>query len=375
MGHLTELQLEQSRKLHRQAMELAFEASMEQAAGSPERAMTLSRQAFALELQAAELLYEVDLEPTRSVLLSSAATLAMDCGNFSEAEKLICRGLTGNPPVEIANDLRDLFEKVNLHRHLDLRGISLAEAEFQMSLAGKGVGFGFVESAAYVNRVQDVEKLIRRTAERRAGKPFRAKGRSKLEIPVYLSAPRAASFAVTFRLGQLRQPGLPEVDSAEGVLSDLLECIDALAKRDSLETRIPDPAYRRNFLGLMKRVAPDGDDVRAIGFTASIGGREHRVQLEVPASEIGSPTPDVSSTEHGQNIEIEGTLKYADSTRLDRDKIGIVDAQGKTHKLHVPEGMMDDIVRPLWDYEVKIKGRARGKLVVLEDIFRVDRSR
>jgi hypothetical protein len=52
---------------------------------------------------------QFNLEPTRSVLHRSAAALALECSELREAERLIGRALAGNPPEEIANELRDLL--------------------------------------------------------------------------------------------------------------------------------------------------------------------------------------------------------------------------------------------------------------------------
>ena len=41
----------------------------------------------------------------------SAASLALQCQQFREAERLIATALSGNPPVEIAEELRELLEK------------------------------------------------------------------------------------------------------------------------------------------------------------------------------------------------------------------------------------------------------------------------
>jgi hypothetical protein len=68
------------------------------------------RSAFEQESQAAALVVDViDAEPTRSVLHRSAASLAIDCGELQAAERLITTALSGNPPAEIAAELRDLF--------------------------------------------------------------------------------------------------------------------------------------------------------------------------------------------------------------------------------------------------------------------------
>ena len=78
------------------------------------------RQAYENELGAANQLRDPSSpEPTRSILFRSAASLAVDCNELREAERLIGIGLSGNPPPDIAEELRDLFEKVNFQRHLN----------------------------------------------------------------------------------------------------------------------------------------------------------------------------------------------------------------------------------------------------------------
>jgi len=122
------------RELHDQAMAFAEKASVAKLSGDLEQANTLLRQAYKNELEAAKLLEDISSpEPTRSILFRSAASLAIDCNALREAERLIAIGLSGNPPSDIAEELRDLFERVNFHRHLDLRGVVLESNELQMS--------------------------------------------------------------------------------------------------------------------------------------------------------------------------------------------------------------------------------------------------
>ena len=109
-------------RLHREAMDFADEASAERRSDHPDRALELTRRAFELESAAAHGTEDrPELEPTRSVLHRSAASLALECGELREAERLIARALAGNPPDEIAEELRDLLEDVYFQRHLSLR--------------------------------------------------------------------------------------------------------------------------------------------------------------------------------------------------------------------------------------------------------------
>ena len=101
------------RELHTKAMDLAELAFVAKLRGNLEKADQLSRQAFEYETQAARLVPdEPSSEPTRSVLYSSAASLALDCNESREAKRLIAAGLAGHPPEDIAEELRELADLI-----------------------------------------------------------------------------------------------------------------------------------------------------------------------------------------------------------------------------------------------------------------------
>ncbi|MCX5984615.1 MAG: hypothetical protein NTY89_23080 [Nostocales cyanobacterium LacPavin_0920_SED1_MAG_38_18] len=62
----------------------------------------------------------------------SAATLAIDCGEIHSAERLITTALSENPPLEIAEELKDLFVQINIHKYFARRGLVFDEAKFQI---------------------------------------------------------------------------------------------------------------------------------------------------------------------------------------------------------------------------------------------------
>lgn len=112
--------------LHQQAMDLAEAAAVARLRGAVEQAAQFTRQAFEQETQAAVLIASaLDAEPTRSVLHRSAASLAIECGELQVAERLIATALSGNPPLEIAEELKDLFIQINLSQYLKRQGIHL----------------------------------------------------------------------------------------------------------------------------------------------------------------------------------------------------------------------------------------------------------
>jgi hypothetical protein len=102
--------------LHNQAMELAQEGFVKKLKGDILASQPYFLDALVYEKDAIKL-YEKEgnAEPWRSVLLRSAASLALDCQQLNEAEKLAIKGLDGNPPHEIEVELWDILLKVKSH--------------------------------------------------------------------------------------------------------------------------------------------------------------------------------------------------------------------------------------------------------------------
>jgi hypothetical protein len=93
--------------LHQQAMQLAEQAFLARRRDELATARSFAFSAYLLEKQVAE---QSQTEPTRSVLYRSAATLALDCGEYREAERLVAAALAGTPPEAIANELREVLD-------------------------------------------------------------------------------------------------------------------------------------------------------------------------------------------------------------------------------------------------------------------------
>jgi hypothetical protein len=363
-------------ELHKEAMKLASEAYFAHFQGDVDRSDSLNREAFEREKEAAYLLRDtLDIEPTRSVLCRSAASLAIDCCFHREAEKLIAMGLFGDPPEEIAEELRDLLETVYFERHLRQRGIQLTDNEFQVSLVGSEVGFGYAASEQVTTRVQSIENLIFRTAERKSNTPFRRGNRPRKElrreISPYLSTPRAASYSITFRLGG-NQLSLPTMGLPEQVLDDIfcgLELINN-SNFEQLRAIIADQDYYQNFVGLIQNIAPDGKKVKMVGFTSQKGENEQKIMLSTPRSQLREIFENGSgeSNQEGERVEIKGILKFADSTNINNGVIKIISENGPTYRIQVPLGLMSDVVRPLYESEVVVKGVIRRQKIHLSNI-------
>ena len=363
--------------LHNRAMDLAELGLVERLRGNEEGESDFARQALEFELAAIQELKE-PIEPTFSVLHRSAGTLALRCHEYRLAEQIAAKALAQEPPYEIAEELRDLIEQVHFQRHLDLRGIELGQDEVQMSLSGSEVGYGLVTSDELISRIGDASRLIGRIVERQRQSPFAERGprsTTRESFPVLVSAPRAASFAVTLKVGRpTGQLHLPvEIEVIVDEFMDLMEMANRSDIR-ALTERIPEPPYLRNFLGLAKKIAPDGERVRQVGFTVERGDGARRVSVTKPAAEIPLPPVIEPATEDdrpGTPVKIRGMLRFADATGDQANEIKVVTDDGERRSVQVPEGMMNDIVRPMWDSRVVVtglrKGRGRGRLV-LQDI-------
>lgn len=366
------------RELHAIAMDFTEKAIASQKLGEHSQASEYYLDAYNHEKLAAEKLIPTSLEPTRSILLRSAATLALDCKLNREAEKLIAIALAGEPPPELADDLRDLFERVNFERHLVARGISLQRGELQLSLTGEEVSFGMVPSDLAIERVQDAQSLLIRTAERKIGIPYRRGGKPSSEIQnlfnVYLSTPRAASFAVTLRLGSS-----PELfGQQDEIIDEVISCIKLVNDNDasSLKEKIQDEYYFDNFVGLSRKIAPDGKKIKMVGFTANSNGSEKSAMLTTPKRKISIDRPNVIQfpTQSNDIVEIVGKLGYADSFR--RDNIVKIRSTENaiTWTVYVPEGLIDDVVIPYWDKIVRVRGNQErdNGIITMRDISPID---
>lgn len=113
MSQATNLTCDQ---LHQKAMDFANNGLMAEKQGNKAQALKQYMDAFQYEKQAAmTLAYDFSIEPSRSVLFRSAAYLAIKAKKYSEAERMAAFGLIGNPPSEIAQELREALKETFKH--------------------------------------------------------------------------------------------------------------------------------------------------------------------------------------------------------------------------------------------------------------------
>ena len=362
-------------RLHDEAMDLAAFAMMERARGNSERATELFEMALEKELEAISELHE-PVEPSFSVLHRSAASLALDCKQFRRAEQLVAKALAEEPPPEIAEELRDVWEQATFQRHLALKGVSLGEDELQMSLSGPAVGYGLVGLEELFERAISSSKLVYRLVEWKGQRPYRDRGNLTNDIrrnyQPHISVPRAASFAITLKFNNPIQPSLPNMSGALNILDEFMDFMELVNDSEvpKLQERVPELPYLRNFLALTRKIAPDGTEISQVGLTLTRNGSERFVSVTRPASDFPLPPVQESSVrEESVPVELRGILRFADATGSSNDQIKILDINADTtHTVEVPEGMMNDIVRPMWDSVVAVTGVRTGRQILLQDI-------
>ena len=365
------------RELHNRAMSLVDDAIHERKYGNTERSLALFRQGLESEMGALDLLPEQS-GLGWSILIRSAATLALDCEDYRLAEKLASTALAGDPHPEVIDEIRDVWERASLHRHLEFSGVALGNTEVQLSLVGSAAAGGMTYLSELLVRADSFQKLIYRIAQRKLYKTFssRVPNEVKNGYTAFAAAPTAGSFVIAFKLTHARdQSSFPGMLGAEEVIGEFLDLIELANgdREDELRSRIPDPNFRQNFVGLGKRLAPDGKRIRQVGFTFVNGKTTRTLAVTTPASRFLSPRIEARGSSRTV-VEASGVLKYADATGKNNSRIRLDGLDGSSHEVLVPPGLMDDIVRPMWNSHVTVRGsrRRRQRIIMLYEIWESD---
>lgn len=292
------------RILHSEAMDLAEKAMIARAHGKADAARKHLAEALKKEEQAARLAVKNAVpEPTRTILLKSAAHLAVDAGQLRLAEQLIGMALAGEPPEELADELRGVFEEIGFHRHLDLRGVELQSNDAQLVLVGSAIAPGMAEADEFTSRVNTIERLVQRTSESERKIKYREQGPPTQQIErslkLFLSVPRAASYAVSLRVADRKDQAEFQFAESAQVLNLVVDRLGMYDREDyaALNKAIPDKQYYDNFVQLATALAPDGDRVRLVGLTTLRGGNEKRLEMRRATKTDGNAAVFVPSNE------------------------------------------------------------------------------
>jgi hypothetical protein len=367
-------------ELHEQAMLLAQDAYVARRRKKMDDAQAFAARALIFELQAVALVPDGETsEPTRSMLYESAASLALQADDLKQAQRLVAHGLSGYPPPDVEERLKQLLEQINIQSHLAVRGVVLEENDVQLALIGNAVGQGDIVYSEFSRRIDRFTGLIDRTLQRLLNFPYRGSGRPPKDahpfIPI-LSTPREGSFAVTVKLALPRKQYVQEqmLVSADKILEEVLYALSLIeeGRQADLQHRIQDPAYYRNFVSLTRDLAPDGQNIRHIGFTTLT----EKITLSRSRPEISSLLQ-VDEKTKLEPIEVTGLLDYANARRAKKKQLGLtVGGEGEDKRSYIVEieKGMEDIVRAYFQQIVIVRGMFNKdeKLIVADDIQAVN---
>lgn len=354
------------RELHDKAMNLSQLAFVAREQGDYEKADALAREAYTFESQAADLIpFDKSSEPTRSIMYLSAASLAYQCKEFHEAQRIVSKGLSGYPPIRIEQELKNLFEKSNLEYHLQTKEIEIEEEVLNLSFKGNAVGYGMIPYTEFFNRIDKLYTLIERVIQRKLGRVYQTAGRISTAFKPFtplLSAPSTGSINISFKLGRSMGKQQPLFFKASDIIEEILNGIELINNLDEagLKKLIDDESYYNNFLGIAKNLAPDGDKISFISFSSKsknvIYSRQKRDIQTTRKDKLPKDT---------KFIKIEGVLDLAKSKK--EDIIGLT-ADDKTEYELIIEKGMDDLVVSYWKKWVIVSGDYDGKYIYPKEI-------
>jgi hypothetical protein len=109
------MELQNSKELnemHDKAMEYAGLADLAKRQGDYDEVLRLYEQALEMEQHVALQVAKTTLEPSRSGLLRSAASLAYCCGHYQDSIDLVVMAMKGHPPRKIIEELHELWNNL-----------------------------------------------------------------------------------------------------------------------------------------------------------------------------------------------------------------------------------------------------------------------
>ncbi len=343
--------------LHSEAMELSDRSFVARRYGDREDYLRYTRMALEKEAAAADLMSDEHIEPTRSVLHRSAATLAWRCAEYDKAKRLVYRALAGNPPVDIEFELNDLLGDIKLA----LSSIHLSDKHIRLTLDGNDIAFGRAPAKLLATRILSIEDMLHVTAN--------------APIPLYYDAVGAASFFVDLTVSRESQQTLPGFDNFDELVEPLIYSLDLLnrGRLDALEEKITDPRQFGDFVKAARKLAPDGNSISSVNLQASIAGSVQAITFERSQDELSEiPLPDVPK----EILKIRPTEKPV-------RKIGFLQradgSDGSVCELHtendgiwiieVDEDIIHQILGKYWKRRVEVEGQRMKRTRSLKRIF------
>lgn len=345
-------------RLHREAMRCVDKSTVARLEDNREEYLRYTRLAYEKETAAAVLMEDKkDIEPTRSVLYRSAATLAYRCEMYVEAKRLIHTALGGNPPPEIEFELNDLLGKVKLAQS----NIHLSDKHLRLTLDGNDIAFGRAPARTLATRIISVEEMLQATV--------------RAPVPLFYDTVGAASFYVDLTLSAETQPTLPGFDNFDEIVEPFIRNLELLnrGETETLKETIADPSNYGEFVKAAIDLAPDGKAISSVNLQARIAGQiqaisfeRHQNELsEIPIPRVQKPMQAPHLTE--KTIRRVGFLQRADGSDGSVCELH-TDSEG-TWIIEVDEEIIHQILGKYWKKRVEVEGQRMKRTRPLKRIF------
>lgn len=359
------------KKLHRQAMNFAHEATIARNAGDINQAIQLISTAFEHESLAASRVPEGEqAEPTRSILYRSAASLAFQAEHYDQAMRLIALGLSGYPPPKIKFDLLNLLDQVKFKTYLNETAQELTDEGLLIVMRGSAVDVGRILYKEFKKRYDNTIALIDKTTQRLTDRPYkRGKDGAAFTYQKVIEVPAMqSSFAISL---QLLAPSTPSflLPPPVEVINEVVYGVELAenGQESELRSHINNNQYYTHFVNIVRAMAPDGNNVDHIGFvTTQRNASLSKTKNELPSISVAE-IESVAPQKPRKQIEQTGRLAFADDLMKGENAVGIDVGDGKSMKIKLTEGI-DDLVTQYWNKIVTVTGVFDGDYIYATDI-------
>ena len=369
---------------HRRAESLAAEAALALTENRKDEAVALYREAAAFE-QAAFETTPNEKERTKSILAVSLTSLLYKARQYDEAERTIFRLLALQELTPWANEqLRELLEVVTDERLIQKTiGRQYSGDVLTLSLRGGEIGAGTGPFDVILDKVSAFRNLLYRVAEYVGEFPFRSRGAPPQELinllQVRTTQPGLGSFRFEIKLTEPLQRELFEkpVIKPSAISDTLFRFLETLnsGTRAALEEAVPNKEYRTALLKLVRNAAPSGKRVEEIGLYRKKGGDAEAVYLnKTTPDRIRRALPPKRKAPGQEPAELMGVLR---ALHLDENWLEITLPRNQSEKCDTVPEMLDDVVGPMVNHEVVVKGirrtkRGGARRLLVEDIELTD---
>lgn len=368
--------------MHREAESLASKAALERRSGRIDEALVLYGRAADAECAALEALSS-DKSRTHSVLSLSAASLLYKAERFDESERLIFKSLAEATLEEWADkQLRELLQVVSDERALCVvSGRRYSGDSITLALRGDSIGSGTGPLDIVLHTAGAFRKLLLRFAEWKGDYPLRTYGSVPKALLGLVQArvcePAPGSYRLEVRLTEPRQRELFEERGVEPrVVSDaMFDFLTRLTEGTAadIEAFIPQPDYRKALLQLTRGLTPSGKRLNEVSIYRRRDSRTQSVHLKEnvsPRIRRALPKPELPKTKRG---ELRGTLR---ALHLDENWLELTTPAGDHVKCATVHDMLDDMVGPMVNHEVIVRGPYETKYgktrLLAEDVEQVE---